>query len=123
MSVDDVILFGKKLYVIFGRLQFQETFQLSRINAINIISSTDVTFRKAFHLKERSLTLFPFGSVVNPCILSRTFCKQNDVISQSYKLVGNSKMKQSIKKILMTFFIVQQCYSSASIEIFASDHL
>ena len=35
------------------------------INAINILSSTDVTFRKAFHLKERSLTLFPFGNVVN----------------------------------------------------------
>ena len=38
---------------------------LNRINAINIVSSTDVTFRKAFHLKERSLTLFPFGNVVN----------------------------------------------------------
>ena len=59
------ILYGKKLYLIFGRLQFEETFQLSRINAINIVSSTDVTFRKAFHLKERSLTLFPFGNVVN----------------------------------------------------------
>ena len=44
-------------------------------------------------------------------------------MSQSYKLVDNSKMKQSIKNILMTFFIVQQCYSSASIEIFATDHL
>ena len=33
------------------------------INAINIVSSTDVTFR--FHLKERSLILFPFGNVVN----------------------------------------------------------
>ena len=32
---------------------------------INIVLSTDVTFRKAFHLKERSLTLFPFGNVVN----------------------------------------------------------
>ena len=30
-------------------------------------------------------------------ILSHTFCKQNDVISQSYKLVDNSKMKQRIK--------------------------
>ena len=59
------ILYGKKLYLIFGRLQFEETFQLSRIDAINIVSSTDVTFRKAFHLKERSLTLFPFGYVVN----------------------------------------------------------
>ena len=38
---------------------------MSRINAINIVSSTNVTFRKAFHLKERSLTLFPFGNVVN----------------------------------------------------------
>ena len=59
------ILYGKKLYLIFERLQFLETFQLSRISAINIVSSTDVTFRKAFHSKERSLTLFPFGSVVN----------------------------------------------------------
>ena len=59
------ILYGKKLYLIFGILQFQETSQPSRINAINIISSTDVTFRKTFHLKERSLTLFPFGNVVN----------------------------------------------------------
>ena len=59
------ILYGKKLYLIFGRLQFQETFQRSRINATNIVSSTDVTFRKAFHVKERSLTLFPFGNVVN----------------------------------------------------------
>ena len=32
---------------------------------INIVSSTDVTFRKAFNLKERSLALFPFGNVVN----------------------------------------------------------
>ena len=32
------ILYGKKLYLIFGRLQFWETFQLSRINAINIVS-------------------------------------------------------------------------------------
>ena len=32
-------------------------------------------------------------------------------------------MKQGIKKILMTFFIVQQCFSSASIKIFTSDHL
>ena len=59
------ILYEKKLYLILGRLQFQEKFQLSRINAINIVPSTDVTFRKAFHLKERSLTLFPFGNVVN----------------------------------------------------------
>ena len=59
------ILYKKKLYLIFGRLLFQETFQLSRINAISIVSSTDLTFRKAFHLKERSLTLFPFGNVVN----------------------------------------------------------
>ena len=59
------ILYGKKLYLIFGGLQFWEIFQLSRINAINIVSSTNVTFRKAFHLKERSLTLFPFGNVVN----------------------------------------------------------
>ena len=59
------ILYGKKLYLIFGRLQLYETFQLSRINAINIVSLTDVTFRKAFHLKERPLTLFPFGNVVN----------------------------------------------------------
>ena len=56
---------GKKLYLIFGRVKFYKTFQLSRINAINIVSLTDVTFRKAFHLKERSLTLFPFGNVVN----------------------------------------------------------
>ena len=35
------------------------------MNAINIVSSTDVTFRKAFHVKERSLTLFPFGKVVD----------------------------------------------------------
>ena len=78
-----------------------------------------MNFRKAFHLKESSLTLFPFGNVVNLVyfLLSRTFCKQNDVISQSYKLVDNSKMKQSIKKILMTFLIVQQCYSSALIKI------
>ena len=88
------ILYEKKLYLIFGRLLFQETFQLSRINAISIVSSTDLTFRTAFHLKERSLTLFPFDQ---PSILSRIFCKQNDVISQSYKLVDNSKMKQSIK--------------------------
>ena len=59
------ILYGKKLYLNFGRLQFQETFQQSRINATNIVSSTDVAFRKAFHLKERSLTLFPFGNVVS----------------------------------------------------------
>ena len=59
------ILYGKKLYLIFGRLQLDETSQLSRINAINIVSSTYVTFRKAFHLKERSLTLFPIGNVVN----------------------------------------------------------
>ena len=59
------ILYGKKLYLIFGRLQVQKTFQLSRIGAINIVSSTDVTFRKAFHLKEWSLILFPFGNVVN----------------------------------------------------------
>ena len=59
------ILYGKKLYLIFGRLQFEETFQLSRINAINIVSSPDVTCRKAFHLKERSLTFFSFGNVVN----------------------------------------------------------
>ena len=59
------ILYGKKLYLIFGRLPFSETFQPSRIDAINIVSSTDVTFRKAFHFKERSLTLFPFGNVVN----------------------------------------------------------
>ena len=59
MSVDDVILlqiirilYGKKLCLIFGKLRFQETFQLSRINAMNIVSSTDVTFRKAFHVKE-----------------------------------------------------------------------
>ena len=58
------ILYGKKLYLIFGRLQFQETFQLSRINAISIVSSTDLTFRKAFHLKERLFTLFPFGNMV-----------------------------------------------------------
>ena len=65
VSVDDVILFANyqdskwKEAVsdfIFGRLQFQETFQLSRINATNIVSSTDVTFRKTFHVKERSLT-------------------------------------------------------------------
>ena len=56
---------GRKLYLIFGRSQLQETFQLSRINAVSIVSSTDVTFRKAFHLKERSLTLFSFGNVVN----------------------------------------------------------
>ena len=59
------ILYGKKLYLIFGRLQFQETFPLSRINAVNIVSSTDVTFRKIFHLKKRSLSVFPFGNVVN----------------------------------------------------------
>ena len=59
------ILYGKKLYLIFGRLQFYETFQLSRIDAINIVASTDLTFRKVFHLKERSLTLFPFGNVIN----------------------------------------------------------
>ena len=50
------ILYRKKLYLIFGRLHFWETFQLSRINAINVVSSTNATFRKAFHLKERSLT-------------------------------------------------------------------
>ena len=59
------ILYEKKLHLIFERLQFWETFQLSRINAISIVSSTDVTFKKAFHLKERSLTLFPFGNVIN----------------------------------------------------------
>ena len=59
------ILYGKKLYLIFGRLQFLETPRLSRINAINIVSSTDVTFRKASHWKERSLTLFLLGNVVN----------------------------------------------------------
>ena len=59
------ILYGKKLYLIFGRLQFLETLQLSRINVMGIVSSTDVTFRKASHLKERSLTLFLFGNVVN----------------------------------------------------------
>ena len=46
-------LFEKKLYLIFRRLQFKETFQLRRINAINIVSRTHVTFRKIFHLKER----------------------------------------------------------------------
>ena len=56
------IIRKKKLYLIFERLQFKEAFQLGRINAINIVSSNDVTFRKAFHLKERSLTLFPFGT-------------------------------------------------------------
>ena len=91
------------------------------MNAINIVSSTDVTFRNAFHLKERSLDFISLWKRGQPCILSRTFCKQNDVINKSYKLVDNSK--QSIKKILMTFFIVQQCYSSASIKMFASDHL
>ena len=97
------ILYGRNLYLIFGRLQFQETFQLSRINAINIVSSTDATFRKAGEGKVVDfISLWKRGQ---PCILSRTFCKQNDVISQSYKLVDNSKMKQSIKKILMTFFI------------------
>ena len=30
-------------------------------------------------------------------ILSCTFCKQNDVISQSYKLVDNSKMNKESK--------------------------
>ena len=59
------ILYEKKLYVTFGRLQFLETFQLSRINAISIVSSTDLTFRKAFHFKEKSLTLFPFGFMIN----------------------------------------------------------
>ena len=59
------ILHGKKLYLIFGRLQFLKTFQLSRINATNIVSSTNVTFRKAFQLKERFFTLFSFGNVVN----------------------------------------------------------
>ena len=44
---------------------WKETFQMSRINAINIVSSTDVTFRKVFHLKESSLTLFPFANAVN----------------------------------------------------------
>ena len=38
---------------------------MSRIDAIKIVSSTDVNFRKAFNLKERSLTLLPFGNVVN----------------------------------------------------------
>ena len=59
------IVYGKKLFLIFGRLQLQGKFQLKRINRLNIVSSTNVTFRKAFHLKERSLTLFPFGNVVN----------------------------------------------------------
>ena len=59
------ILFGKKLYLIFKRLQLKETFLLNRTNAIYIVSWTDVTCRKAFHLKERSLTLFPFGNVVS----------------------------------------------------------
>ena len=31
----------------------------------NIVSSTDVTFRKAFHLEERSLILLPIENVVN----------------------------------------------------------
>ena len=117
------ILHGRKLYLIFGRLHFWETFQLSRIDAINIVSSTDVTFRKAFQFEGKVVDLLPFGNVVNLVYFLIRFCNQNDVISQLYKLVDNSKMKQSITKISMTFFIVQQCYSSASIKIFASDHL
>ena len=83
---------------------------------MNIVLSTDVTFRKAFYLKDRSLTLFPFGNVVNLVYFLVLFAnKMTSSASQSYKLVDNWKMKQSIKKLLMTFFIVQQCYSSASI--------
>ena len=93
------------------------------INAINIVSTTDVTFRKGISFEEKVVDFISLWKRGQPCLLSRTFCKQNDVISQSYKLVDNSKMKQIIKKISMTFFIVQQCYSSASMKILASDYI
>ena len=46
------------------------------MNAINIVSAIDVTFRKAFHLKEQSLTLFPFGNVVNLVYFLVLFAKK-----------------------------------------------
>ena len=84
------ILYGKKLYLIFGWLQLCETFQLSRINAINIVSSTDVAFKKGISFEGKVVDFTSLWKRGQPCILSRTFCKQNDVISQSYKLVDKN---------------------------------
>ena len=51
-------------------------------------------------VEEKFVEWISFWNHSRSPILSRTFCKQNDVISQSYKLVDNSKMKQRIKKFL-----------------------
>ena len=55
-------------------------------------------FRKACQLKKSSLSQFPFGKKSASYIFFTSF-KQNDVISQSHKIVDNSKMKQGITKL------------------------
>ena len=55
-------------------------------------------FRKACQLKKSSLSQFPFGNKSASYIFFTSF-KQNDVISQSHKIVDNSKMKQGITKL------------------------
>ena len=52
-----------------------------------------------------------------------TFCKQNDAIIQSYKMLDILKTQQGIKNILIRVPIIQQCYSLASLKAFISDHL
>ena len=55
----------------------------------------DMVFRKTCHLTKSSVIQSHFGNIVR-LVPFFTSCKQNDTITQSYKIVDNAKMKQSI---------------------------
>ena len=54
--------------------------------------------RKTCQLKRRSLSQFPFGNIVS-LVHFLYFLQQNDVISQSHKIVDNLEIKQGITKL------------------------
>ena len=55
-------------------------------------------FRKACQFKKSSWSQFRFGNIVN-LVHFHNFLETNDVISRSYKIVDNWKMKQGITKL------------------------
>ena len=53
-------------------------------------------------IEEKFFESISFWKLSQPHIIQYTFfapCKQNDIMSQSYKIVDNSKMKQGITKL------------------------
>ena len=63
---------------------------------------------EAISIKENFFALIYPWEYSKSCILSSLFANKTNVISQVYKTVDNSKMKQGIQKFLKAFCIIQQ---------------